>query len=205
MKIESNYLFHPINVSCLKTRSHQRKKVGMRKLCRQELPAIVALSHVTRKVNQEDLNELVRALSLSKEDAYTTATLLRQFEVLDPATKATYYRNREQEYSCYCEIIEDVVYCKDIVRLLKKLDMCNTAEEVSSNFWLFIDGSKSVKAFLLHVENELPEVPVTYTRKAEESYEIVQLILTATSYDEYKWKCGGDLKIIGFLTGSRRG
>ena len=132
MKIESNYLFHPINVSCLKTRSHQRKKVGMRKLCRQELPAIVAMSHVTRKVNQEDLNELVRALSLSKEDAYTTATLLRQFEVLDPATKATYYRNREQKIlmllrrnrRCvllqrHCEVVEEirhVQYCRRSVK-----------------------------------------------------------------------------------------
>ena len=103
----------------------------MRKLCRQELPAIVALSHVTRKVNQEDLNELVRALSLSKEDAYTTATLLRQFEVLDPATKATYYRNRARilmllrdNRRCgllqrHCEVVEEighVQYCRRSVK-----------------------------------------------------------------------------------------
>ena len=82
------------------------------------------------KVNQENLHELVRELGLSKADAYTTATLLRKFEVLHPTTKVTFYRTREKECLDYFDVDHDIVHCSDIVGLFKKLDLCNSAEQI---------------------------------------------------------------------------
>ena len=80
------------------------------------------------------------------------------------------------------------------------------SSNVKTDWWLFIDGSvSSLKAVLLHVNNEYSGIPVGYSRKAKESYETMKTLLSLIRYDDFKWKAGGDLKIIGFLTGMQKG
>ncbi len=78
--------------------------------------------------------------------------------------------------------------------------------DVKKDWWLFIDGSiSSLKAVLLHVENQFLGIPMAYSRKAKESYDTIKTLLSLIKYNDFQWKAGGDLKVIGFLTGMQKG
>ena len=80
------------------------------------------------------------------------------------------------------------------------------SSDINTDWWLFIDGSvSSPKAVLLHVGNKYSEIPVGYSRKAKESYDTVKMLLSSIKHDDFKWKAGDDLKIIGLLTGIQKG
>ena len=57
---------------------------------------------------------------------------------------------------------------------------------------------KSLKAVLLHKENNFPAIPVTYAKGAKESYENFQYLLSCISYNIHNFKICGDFKVILF-------
>ena len=89
--------------------------------------------------NQEELNDLVRDLALSKAASELLASRLHQKNLLSPLTKISYYRHREEDFLPYFAQRENCVYCCDIEGLLKELGL----KTYDANEWrLFIDSSK---------------------------------------------------------------
>ena len=46
---------------------------------------------------------------------------------------------------------------------------------------------------------------MTYSKKTEESYDIIKSLLSLISCNEFQWEAGGDLKVIRLLTGMQKG
>lgn len=67
---------------------------------------------------------------------------------------------------------------------------------------LFIDASRSsLKAVLLHVGNNLPSVPVFYSKVTKETYESMENILNCISYADHNWRICSDLKVVSLPQG----
>eukprot|EP00795_Rhopilema_esculentum_P009944 gene9944-18557_t len=98
--------------------------------------------------SQNELNDLVRDLSLSKSSAELLASRLKDKNLLTDTTHITFYRRRHLEYLPFFSEEKDLVYCTDITRLLHKLGV---AQYEPKKWRLFIDSSKrSLKCVLLH-------------------------------------------------------
>ena len=65
-------------------------------------------------INQERLNDLVRDLYLSKENAEALGCRLQQWNLLEPGTTISSSRIRNQSLSRYYASAENISYCKDI-------------------------------------------------------------------------------------------
>jgi hypothetical protein len=162
-------------------------------------------THETTGLSQAQLDLFIKKLELSKSDACLAASMLKEFGVLNKETRISVYKHRDMEYQVYFKKDEDssLVYCCDVNGLLGKLSFVSDAKK---DWWLFIDGSVcSIKAVLLHIENKYPAVPMAYGRLVKETYETVNTILTLIQYSQYLWNVGGDLKIVGILTGMQQG
>ena len=107
--------------------------------------------------NQEELNDLVRDLALSKAASELLASRLYQKNLLAPFTKVSYYRDREQQFLPYFAQVENCVYCCDIEGLLKELGLMT----YDPNDWrLFIDSSKrSLRVVYLSMVLSLAQYP----------------------------------------------
>lgn len=153
-------------------------------------------------IKQTELNDLVRDLGLTKENAELLSSRLLQWHLLAEGTHVTVYRKRHELMSVYFEKKGSICYCKDIEGLMDALNLSYTVEE-----WrLFIDASaESLKGVLLHNGNEKPSIPVAHAVDMKESRESLESILSAIKYDKYKWQICGDLKVIGFLIGMQSG
>ena len=157
------------------------------------------------KISQEQLDKFVRNLGLSKNDAYRAGKMLKEFGVLANETKTTVYRNREHKFVEFFDTDDELglVYCKDIAGLMPALKITSN---ITKDWWLFIDGSvTSLKAVLLHTNNEYCGIPMAYSRKSKESYNTIKQMLSLIKYNDFEWRAGGDLKVIGFLTGMQKG
>jgi len=79
--------------------------------------------------------------------------------------------------------------------------------EFNPDQWrLFIDSSKvSLKVVLLHNGNKFPSVPLADVADMKESYESMKLLVGKIKYDEFKWKLGGDLKVVAPLLRMQHG
>ena len=153
--------------------------------------------------NQEELNDLVRDLALSKAASELLASRLHQKNLLSPLTKISYYRDREQGFLPYFAQRENCVYCCDIEGLLKKLGL----KTYDADEWrLFIDSSKrSLKVVLLHNGNLFGSIPLAHSVTLRERYENIDLVLQLISYDQHKWIICVDLKMVCFLLGQQSG
>ena len=110
------------------------------------------------KFNQNQLNDLVQELNLSKESAELLASRLRDKNLLSTGTKVTYYRNRDAEFTPYFNQNEELVYCNDVENVLLTLGI---DEYIPSSWRLFIDSSKcSLKCVLLYNTNQYVSIPI---------------------------------------------
>jgi hypothetical protein len=102
---------------------------------------------------QNELNDLVRELGLTKESAEVLGSRLSSKNLLAQNTSFAWYRHREKEFLPYFAEADELVYCCDIPGLIKQLG--NMEIEYLSTVWrLFIDAStSSLKAALLHNGN----------------------------------------------------
>ncbi|ESO04311.1 hypothetical protein HELRODRAFT_172670 [Helobdella robusta] len=111
--------------------------------------------------SQQELNDLVRDLSLSKASA-----------------------ELHQEYLQFFSEVQDLVYCTDIAQLLHHLGVPQYKPE---DWRLFIDSSKrSLKCVLLHNGNQFASVPLAHSTKLKEKYEAVKYVLEMIRYDQHK-------------------
>ena len=86
-------------------------------------------------ITQEDLNDLVRNLNLSKGKSELLGSRLQQSNLLSPGTKVSFYRQKSKRSSNFFSTDGEICNC--------------------------IDGSKkSYKAVFLHNGNILSSVPV---------------------------------------------
>jgi hypothetical protein len=151
--------------------------------------------------DQDELNDLVRDLGLSKQSSELLASRLKEKNCLAPKTSITFYRNRDISFRKFFSREDDLVYCNNIGGLLSKI---GDISYEASDWRLFIDSStKSLKAVLLHNGNVYAPIPVAHSVILKEEYENLNKVLT--KYNEHKWQMCGDLKITTILLGQQTG
>ena len=89
--------------------------------------------------DQQNLSDLIRDLSLSKESSEVLASQLKNRNLLKHGTKITFYRTHDRESALLFDDQLNFVFCKDIPGVLMKLGVM----ECSPADWrLFVDSSK---------------------------------------------------------------
>ena len=97
------------------------------------------LSTNPKPFSQDQLNDLVRDLNLSKESSEILASLLGEHGILDSETKITFFRNKDDLLLRFFTMEDDFVCCNNIPGLLAKMGL----PDYNSDKWrLFIDSSK---------------------------------------------------------------
>ena len=152
--------------------------------------------------SQEQLNDLIRDLALSKQKSELLASLLQENNLLQKDVLISLYRKRSTNLSTVFRVDGPLCYCCDIISLFKNLWRGPHASERLP----FLDSSKrSLKAFLLHNFNVKPTVPIAHSVQLKESYESIEIILNAIQYNKCKRSLFGNLNVIGILIGMQGG
>jgi hypothetical protein len=86
-----------------------------------------------------DQSNLIRNLNLSKESSELLVSRLKEKSVLHPGTKISFYQRRENDFLSFFTEDNNLVFCKDIGNLLKKVGV---SEYNPSEWRLIINGSK---------------------------------------------------------------
>ena len=153
-------------------------------------------------LQQDELNDLVRDLQLSKEKSELLASRLKEYNLLDQGTKVSYFRTRHVKLSTFFAMENDICFCNDVNGLMHELGH----DHVPDEWRLFIDSGKdSLKAVLLHNGNEKPSVPVAFAHGLKETYESMETILKLINYRDHNWNICGDLKVVALLLGLQLG
>lgn len=153
--------------------------------------------------NQEELNDLVRDLGLSKEMSQVLASRLKEKNLLEQGTKITFYRKREYGLLQYFKVESGLVYCHDVSGLLNAMGM----PSYNSNEWrLFLDSSKSsLKCVLLHNTNFYGSIPIGHSIHLKEKYQDIGTVLNLLKYGDHNWIICVDLKMVNILLGQQGG
>ena len=163
------------------------------------------LSQEATKLNlitQEDLNDLVRDLNLTKSNSELLVSRLQQWILLAPETNVTFYHQRSQDLVSHFSTNGKLCYCNDVSALFQSIGMIHD----QTNWRLNIDSSKeSIKAALLHNGNRYPFVPVACSNALKETYYNLQLILDKLNYYSHSWYVCADLKVVALLRGLQLG
>ena len=124
--------------------------------------------------NQEDINDLVRDLSLTKSNAELLISRLKQWNLLDGSVRIISQRKRHCGFSMFYTFKDGLSYCHDIEGLFQAMGgiPCNPSE------WrLFIDSSsRSLKAVLLHNINKCPSIPLAHSVYMKEEYQNIKIL-----------------------------
>ena len=102
---------------------------------------------------QDELNDLVRDLGLTKDSAELLGSRLSAKNLLSSNVSYSWYRNRDKNFLPYFSMDDHLVYCCDVEGLIHFLGGSKISYKFSE--WrLYIDSSKpSLKAVLLHNGN----------------------------------------------------
>lgn len=151
---------------------------------------------------QEDINDLIREMALTKSSAELLISRLKQWDLLDDSVQITSQRKRHRSFSVFFTLRDGLCYCHDIRGLFDAMGIpCNT-----SDWRLFIDSSsKSLKAVLLHNTNQWPSIPLAHSVHMKEEYQNVKILLSALKYEQFSWEVIGDFKMVAFLIGLQGG
>lgn len=161
------------------------------------------MSNEPKCFSQNELDDLVRDLNLSKQASELLASRLKEKNLLLSDTKISFYRERDKELRRYFAEENGITFCSDIKNLLIKMGL----KQYKSNDWrLFIDSSKrSLKCILLHNGNKYAGVPIAHSTKLKEEYSNISLVLDKIKYNDYKWQICVDLKMVNILLGQQSG
>ena len=148
--------------------------------------------------NQEDINDLIRKMALTKSNAELLVSRSKQWDLLDNGVRITSQRKRHCHFSWFFFLQDELCCCHDVRGLFQAIEIpCNT-----SDWHLFIDSSsRSLIAVLLHNTNKCPSIPFAYSVVMKENYQNVKALLDALNYAQYEWDVIGDFKMFGFLMG----
>ena len=160
-------------------------------------------SSTAQNFNQDELNDLIRDLNLSKESSELLASRLNEKNVLASGTKITFYRNRQKNLLPFFSENNQLVFCNDVEGLLKEMGLSGY---VPNEWHLFIDSSKrSLKCVLLHNGNRYGSIPIGHSTIMKEEYQTISLVLGKIKYQEHQWMICVDLKMVNFLLGQQSG
>ena len=156
-----------------------------------------------KQFTQQELNDLIRDLNLSKQGSELLASRLKKKNCLQPDAKITFDRNRETGILPFFSQGNDLVYCNNIIGLLFKTKIPNYRPE---DWRLFIDSSKrSLKCVLLHNGNRFASIPIAHSTKLKEEYDSIKTVLQRICYEKHQWSICVDLKMVNFLLGQQTG
>ena len=149
-----------------------------------------------KQFTQQELNDLIRDLNLSKQGSELLASRLKEKNCVQPDAKITFYRNRETGILPLFSQDNDLVYGNNIIGLLLKMKIPNYRPE---DWRLFIDSSKrSLKCVLLHNGNRFASIPIAYSTKLKEEYYNIKTVLQRICYEEHQWSICVDLEMVNF-------
>lgn len=154
------------------------------------------------RITQNELNDLVRDLDLSKGKAELLGSRLQQWNLLGEGVCVSTFRSRHKDFVSFFSMKSNLVTCHDIDGLMSALNINHNPDE-----WrLFIDSSQlSLKAVLLHNGNILPSIPIGHAVHMKETYSNMKQLLECINYDKYKWQLCCDLKVVAILLGLQQG
>jgi len=78
-------------------------------------------SNEPRLLTQEDLNDFVRDLNLSKKQAELLCSRLKGWNLLRQDTKVCFYRGRHEEFKDFFSQEDGVVFCNDVSSVMEVL------------------------------------------------------------------------------------
>lgn len=150
---------------------------------------------------QNDLNDLVRDLNLTKSNAELLGSRLKEKNLLAENTTFYWYRNRETECLDFFSQHESLMFCNNVPGLLKYLGV----ENYNPNDWrVCTDSSKrSLKAVLLDNGSQYASIPVAHSVHMKETYDNIATLLKYVKYDEHNWFIYSDLKIMSMILGQQ--
>jgi hypothetical protein len=154
-----------------------------------------------RALNQNDLDDLIRDLGLSKQASKFLASRLKERNLVTPDTNISVYRRREKNLVSFFSEANDFVFCNNISGLIAAMGLHNYD---SKDWRLFIDLSKrSLKCVLLHNGNKLGSLPIAHSTRVKEEYPTISLVMEKIKYIEHNWVMCVDLKMVNFLLGQQ--
>ncbi|KAK1803906.1 hypothetical protein P4O66_003848 [Electrophorus voltai] len=157
-------------------------------------------SSAPHRITQEELNNLVRDLELSKSKSLGKflGSRLQQWNLLQENVRVILYRKRHLQLEPFFRKVDKLVFCSDVNSLLNALRIQHDPQ----GWQLFIDSSKmSLKAVLLHYGNHLPSIPVRHAVDMKETYDNMKQLLECLEYSKYGWHICSDLKVVALLMG----
>lgn len=131
--------------------------------------------------NQNNINDLIRDLDLTKENEEILTSLLKHWNYLLPDNVwVTHQRKRQHLFSTYFTLIESACCCLGIIGLFEAVNIPCTV----THWHLFIDSSqRSPKVILLHNKNVHPSLPTTHSIILKERYENEKKLMDLIKYE----------------------
>ena len=121
---------------------------------------------------QDDIDDLIREMALTKSNAELLISRLSQWDLLDGSVQVTSQRWRHSGFSGFFRLSDGLCFCHDVRGLFNAMGIpCNVPD------WrLFIDSScRSLKAVLLHNTNKWPSIPLAHSVHMSENYDNVKV------------------------------
>jgi hypothetical protein len=102
-------------------------------------------------LTQDELNDLVRDLELSKRKTELLGSRLKQWNILEKNIRISLFCSHHQQLVLFFRKEDDLVFCYNVDSLMNALGITHDPQE-----WrLFVESSKlSLKAVLLHNGNQ---------------------------------------------------
>lgn len=159
-----------------------------------------------QQITEEEMDNIVADLALSKGRSEKLARILKRKNVLAPDARVTKYRKRQQDFQNLYFINGEKTYAYCDNPSLLMLAMFTNHPYDAAEWRLFIDSSKnSLKVVLLHVRNKVPSIPLAYSTETKETYAVLGRIMRDINYENHQWKICCDLKVVTMLCGLQSG
>lgn len=160
----------------------------------------------SHQITEEEMDNIVADLALSKGRSEKLARILKRKNVLAPDARVTKYRKRQQDFQnlYFINGEKTYAYCNNPTMLM--LAMFANHPYNAEEWRLFIDSSKnSLKVILLHVSNKAPSIPLAYSTETKETHAVLGQIMLDINYEQHQWKICCDLKVVTMLCGLQSG
>ena len=136
-----------------------------------------------KQFTQQELNNLIRDLNLSKQGSELLASRLKEKTACNQMLKSHFTGIGKQVFFPFLAKTNDLVYCNNIMGLLFKMKIPNYRPK---DWRLFINSSKgSLKCVLLHNDNRFASLPIAHSTKLKEEYDNIKTVLQRICYEEH--------------------